>query len=69
MPSTVIKSFDYRPDTRELLVAFATGRLYLYSGVPAEDAWRFRAAFAKGVHFNRHIRDRFDCREIEPSDW
>jgi len=24
----------------------------------------FRAAFSKGTYFNRHIRDRFPCREI-----
>jgi len=64
MPSTVIRRFDYRPESRELEVLFVTGRRYLYSGVPPEEAEAFRAAFAKGVHFNRHIRDRYECREI-----
>jgi hypothetical protein len=64
MPSSVIRRFDYRPDSRELEVLFVTGRRYLYSGVPAEEAAAFRSAFAKGVHFNRHIRDRFAHREL-----
>lgn len=64
MPSTVIKRFDYRADARELEVLFVTGRRYLYAGVPPEVAESFRAAFAKGSYFNRHIRDLYDCREV-----
>jgi hypothetical protein len=65
MPSTVIRRFDYHPDRRELEILFTTGRRYLYSDVPEEAAQRFRAAFSKGVHFNRYIRDRFPCRELD----
>jgi hypothetical protein len=64
MPSTVIRRFDYRPETRELEVLFVTGRRYLYADVPPQEAEAFRAAFARGVHFNRHIRDRYPCREL-----
>ena len=64
MPSSVIRRFDYRPENRELEVLFVTGRRYVYSGVPEEEARAFRSAFAKGVHFNRRIRDRYACREI-----
>ena len=64
MPSTVIKSFDYAPDRAELIVEFVTGRRYVYSGVPAEEAEALRGAFAKGVHFNRRIRDRYPFREL-----
>ena len=63
MPSTVIRRFDYHPETRELEVLFVTGRRYLYADVPPDLADAFRAAFSKGVFFNRHVRDRFDCRE------
>jgi len=68
MPSTVIKRFDYRPEARELVVQFTTGRRYLYSQVPEEAAARFRAAFSKGSHFNRSIRDRYPCRELDPAE-
>lgn len=64
MPSTVIKRFGYRPECRELEVLFVTGRRYVYEGVPPEAAEAFGAAFARGVHFNRHIRDNYPCREV-----
>ena len=64
MPSLVIKRFDYRPEARELEVLFVSGRRYLYSDVPPEEAQAFRAAFSKGSHFNRRIRDHYPCREL-----
>ena len=66
MPSTVIRRFDYSPETRELAVEFVTGRRYVYAAVPPELAGKLRAAFAKGPFFNRHIRGRFAYREIAP---
>ena len=65
MPSTVIRRFEYRHATRELEILFVTGRRYLYADVPEEEAVRFRAAFSKGSYFNRCIRERYACREIE----
>ena len=67
MPSTVIRRFDYRPDSRELVVTFVTGRIYVYSEVPEAEAQAMRAAFAKGVYFNKHIRDRYAAREVNAS--
>jgi len=64
MPSTVIRRFDYAPDREELTVEFVTGRRYIYSGVPVREAEAMRAAFAKGVYFNRRIRDRYPFREL-----
>ncbi len=64
MPSTVIRRFDYRADSRELVVEFVTGRRYAYADVPIEEVEAMRAAFAKGVYFNRRIRDRYACREL-----
>ena len=64
MPSTVIRRFDYLPETRELIVLFVTGRRYVYSDVPQEEAEQMRRAFSKGSFFNRRIRDRYACREL-----
>ena len=64
MPSTVIRRFDYSPETRELTVEFVTGRRYAYSDVPIDEVERMRGAFAKGSYFNRHIRDRYRYREL-----
>ena len=63
MPSSVIRSFAYSPDTRQLTVEFVTGRRYVYSDVPQDVASALGSAFAKGVYFNSRIRDRFACRE------
>lgn len=65
MPSTVIRNFNYRPESRELEILFTTGRQYIYSDVPEKEVEWFRGAFSKGVHFNRYIRDRYPYREIE----
>lgn len=64
MPSTVIRRFDYSPDSAELTVEFVTGRRYVYSGVTEEEVQAMRGAFAKGVYFNKNIRDRYPYREI-----
>ena len=64
MPSTVIRRFDYLPNRGELVIEFVTGRRYVYSKVPPEEAEALRSAFSKGSHFNRRIRDRYDCREL-----
>jgi hypothetical protein len=68
MPSTVIRRFDYRPETRELDVLFTTGRRYLYHDVPPEAADAFRAAFSKGRHFNRRIRGRYRFTELASAE-
>ena len=64
MPSTVIRRFDYSPETADLTVEFVTGRRYVYSGVPEEEVQAMRGAFAKGVYFNKRIRDRYPYREL-----
>lgn len=68
MPSSVIRRFNYRPERRELEVTFTTGRRYIYSDVPEKEVEEFRAAFSKGVHFNRHIRDHYPYRELQETD-
>jgi lysyl-tRNA synthetase class 2 len=59
MPSTVIRSFRYDPEARELHITFVSGRRYAYADVPAEVAEEMRLAFSKGSFFNRRIRDHF----------
>ncbi|MFL6733170.1 MAG: KTSC domain-containing protein [Sphingomicrobium sp.] len=67
MPSTVIRDYDYRPGTRELIIHFVTGRRYVYLDVPAEAVDAMRAAFSKGRYFNAHVRDCYCFRELTPS--
>jgi lysyl-tRNA synthetase class 2 len=59
VPSTVIRSFEYDPDRRELKIVFQSGRGYRYSDVPPEIPVAMRAAARKGEYFNREIRGAF----------
>jgi KTSC domain-containing protein len=71
MPSTVIRSYRYDPQRRELAIVFQTWRAYTYSEVPHETYAALKAAFSKGAFFNRHIRGKFPFRreaDILPSD-
>jgi len=68
MPSTIIRRFAYCAETRELDVRLTTGRRYVYREVPPEAAEAFRGAFAKGRHFNVHIRGRYPFEEREPDE-
>lgn len=65
MPSTVIRRFNYDSAARALEVTFTTGRRYRYRDVQPEAAEALKASFAKGVHFNRHIRGRYPFEELE----
>ena len=63
MPSTSIRKFDYDPSTRVLSVWFvASGKHYEFLDVPVEAFAAFKSAFAKGRHFNSHIRNRYVFR-------
>ena len=69
MPSTVIRSIEYRSEARELEIAFTTGRRYVYNDVPPEAAEAFRSARIKGRHFNSRIRGRYAFTErISPAE-
>ncbi len=65
MPSTVIRSFDYRAATSELDILFTTGRRYVYRDVPPEAAEALRSAFNKGRHFNSRIRGHYAFVEAD----
>ena len=68
MPSTVIRTIDYRPERRELEILFTTGRRYVYHDVPPKAATEFRTASSKGRHFNAHVRGRYRFTFCEPAD-
>ena len=67
MPSSVIRRFEYS-NARDLVITFTTGRRYRYVEVPEEVVLKFRGAFSNGEYFNRHIRNRFECVEMERAD-
>ena len=65
MPSAVIREFRYQAETQRLLITFQSGRRYLYEDVPREIYGGLRAARSRGAYFNRCIRDRYACTELD----
>ena len=65
MPSSVIQSFQYRPEALELEVRFVSGRRYIYFAVAEATAEELRTVRSKGRYFNLYIRDRYTYRELE----
>jgi hypothetical protein len=62
--SSNLASRGYDEDRRVLAVAFKSGDLYHYGGVPV-DVWeRFRDADSPGAFFHRHIRGQFTAEKM-----
>ena len=64
MASSLIRDARYWPDERALELCFATGRRFLYLGVPPTLAEDFVEASSKGRFFNQAIKGRFVCHEL-----
>lgn len=65
MPSTAIRDIDYDSSSHRLTVTFVSGRRYIYDGVAQRVYDAFSHADSRGGFFNREIRDRYPCHEIE----
>ncbi|WP_205215034.1 MULTISPECIES: KTSC domain-containing protein [Sphingomonas] len=64
MASSPIRDARYWPEERALELCFATGRRFLYLGVPPRVAESFVDAPSKGRFFNQAIKGRFLCHEL-----
>jgi hypothetical protein len=64
VPSTVIRAFHYNAEHQALEVTFVSGLRYRYLAVPIEIYERLRSSSAKGIYFNRHIRDNFEFKKL-----
>ncbi|MGZ5197124.1 MAG: KTSC domain-containing protein [Kaistella sp.] len=59
MPSSVIKSYFYKPELQILTIVYVSGAVYNYLDVPQEVFDDFRAAFSKGTYLNKNIKPYF----------
>jgi hypothetical protein len=59
MPSSVIKKFEYNPQSHVLTITFVSGVVYDYLDVPQEVYDQMRSVLSKGVFFNDHIKDKY----------
>ncbi len=57
--SSVIKAIDYNSANRTLLVKFASGKTYTYSGVPEQVVRGLVNASSAGRYFNDHIKNHY----------
>ena len=67
--STVLEAAAFHHQEALLELAFASGAVYHYFGVPAQTYQDLLSAESKGGYFNHHIRNRFDYAQIRPAGW
>lgn len=64
--STAIRSVEWNPDTRRMVIVFNGGNPYTYCGVPEWVYLGLISAASAGCHFNggyfnQHVKGRYDC--------
>lgn len=68
MDSSLIRGARYWPDHRALELCLASGRRYLYLGVPQAIADGFQRAPSKGTYFNQRIKGHYDCHALKDDE-
>ena len=66
MPSSVVRRFEYAPDTQTLRVIFVSGAVYDYFDVPPQVADAFAAVF--GLIWGTAIRLHLILQVVNPID-
>jgi hypothetical protein len=66
--SSNIHSIGYDGDSKNLVVRFKAGSVYVYSDVPERVAVSFVAAESHGSFHYNHIRDIYDAERVELTD-
>jgi hypothetical protein len=61
-----IRDVVYFPETEELRVTFASGRIFAYYDVPQRIYDAYMASPSPGAFFNIAIRGRFQFHELTP---
>lgn len=59
--SSAIEAVGYDPSTRRMRIRFAGGNEYDFCGVPRSVYEALMSASSKGIFYNDHIRDRYQC--------
>lgn len=62
LASSNLDGCDYADDTRELTIAFKSGSVYVYSGVPREVYEGLTGAISPGRYFQSSIKDAYSYR-------
>jgi hypothetical protein len=65
MPSTVVKTYEYNPDSKTLRVTYLSGNVYDYLEVPEKVYKLMKASVSKGRYLNKHIKGHYDFVQID----
>ena len=66
MPSAVVASYQYLPETSTLRVVFVSGLVYDYEQVPREVYDKMKATVTKGNFLNTHIKGKYNFKKVNP---
>jgi len=65
MPSSVVASMKYFPETKTLRVVYVSGHVYDYKNVPEHVYDKMKIASSKGVFLNQFIKTGFDFEKVK----
>jgi hypothetical protein len=61
--SSIIKSYQYDQQSKELTLELTTGKIYTYVNVDKDTYNEFTRATSLGVYFNKIIKKNFSLKE------
>ncbi len=65
MPSTVISTMQYDPESATLKVIFVSGMIYEYQNVPPEKYEAMKASGSKGKFLNKYIKGFHPFKKVK----
>lgn len=64
MPSTVINTMAYDPETKTLTIAYVSGQTYVYRDVPEMVYKELKASRVKGRYLRFFVKDKYAFEKI-----
>jgi len=64
MPSTVIGSMKYDPETQTLSITYQSGKVYAYKNVPEQEYELMKTSGSKGGYLNRNIKGKYPFEKV-----
>ena len=65
MPSSVILSKEYFPNSKVLRITFVSGLVYDYIDVPQHVYDKMQQATSKGTFLNQHIKGIYNFKRVQ----
>ncbi len=64
MPSTVISTMEYDPETKTLTIAYVSGQTYVYRHVPETVFKELKASRVKGRYLRFFVKDKYAFERV-----